>query len=155
MQHLSLFTTFRGRIGRLQWWIGTIIILFLEIIGGLLLNPNDFNVDGPPTATVPDTLWQLLLLAPVAAITQKRCNDRNWSVWVAPVLIAVLACNIAAPFIGLVTDIDTPGLGGILAWVLVAIFFAIVIDNGILKGTSGPNRYGSDPLGTRPNLKVV
>ena len=61
----------------------------------------------------------LVLLWPVVAVSAKRWHDRNKSAWWI--------------LIGLV-----PIIGGI--WALV--------ENGFLKGTAGPNSYGSDPLGS-------
>jgi uncharacterized membrane protein YhaH (DUF805 family) len=39
---------------------------------------------------------------------------------------------------------NTPG--GILAITVVAISIWLIIQMGFLKGTSGPNRFGPDPL---------
>ena len=70
-----------------------------------------------------DALINLLLLWPAIAISAKRWHDRDKSGWW--VLIVLL-----------------PVIGGL--WALV--------DNGFLRGTPGPNRFGADPLGG-PNLK--
>jgi uncharacterized membrane protein YhaH (DUF805 family) len=59
----------------------------------------------------------LLLLWPSLAISVKRWHDRDKSAWWV--------------LVGLI-----PIIGGL--WLL--------IENGLLRGTSGPNRYGPDPL---------
>ncbi len=59
----------------------------------------------------------LLLLWPSVAISVKRWHDRDKSAWWV--------------LVGLI-----PVIGGL--WLL--------IENGMLRGTPGPNRYGPDPL---------
>lgn len=59
----------------------------------------------------------LLLLWPSLAISVKRWHDRDKSAWWV--------------LVGLI-----PVIGGL--WLL--------IENGLLRGTPGPNRYGPDPL---------
>ena len=61
----------------------------------------------------------LLLLWPVVAVSAKRWHDRDKSAWW--VLIVLL------PVVGWI-------------WAL--------LDNGCLRGTSGANRFGADPLRT-------
>jgi uncharacterized membrane protein YhaH (DUF805 family) len=63
----------------------------------------------------------LLLLWPAVAVSVKRWHDRNRSGWW--ILINLL------PIIG-------------WAWAL--------IENGLLRGTAGPNRFGADPLADAP-----
>lgn len=62
-------------------------------------------------------LMNLLLAWPSIAVSVKRWHDRDRSGWW--VLVALI------PVVGVL-------------WMLV--------DNGLLKGTAGPNRYGPDPL---------
>ena len=63
----------------------------------------------------------LLLLWPVVAVSAKRWHDRDKSAWWVLVVLV--------PVVGWI-------------WAL--------IDNGFLRGTVGPNRYGADPLRTAP-----
>ncbi|MCU0928710.1 MAG: DUF805 domain-containing protein [Burkholderiaceae bacterium] len=62
----------------------------------------------------------LLLLWPSLAISVKRWHDRDKSAWWV--------------LVGLI-----PVIGGL--WLL--------IENGMLRGTPGPNRYGPDPVPSR------
>ena len=70
------------------------------------------------SATVTDTAVNLLLLWPAVALSVKRWHDRGKSGWW--VLVALV------PFIGWL-------------WMLV--------ENGLLKGTAGPNKFGDAPAG--------
>lgn len=146
MRLLPLLTTFHGRIGRKSWWIGLIVYAVLNLTGGFILNPEYFTAEEIPPANMPDSIWQLALLVPLAAITVKRGNDRNWPAWLAPTFIAANAFNLAAPYAGFEIGAGAPGAGGV-AFVILAIFVVVVfIDNGFVRGTDGPNRHGPDPL---------
>ena len=71
-------------------------------------------------------LLNLLLAWPSIAVSVKRWHDRNRSGWW--VLIALV------PVVGAV-------------WML--------IDNGFLKGTPGPNRFGPDPLAPPAQTRLI
>jgi len=66
-----------------------------------------------------EMLTTLLLVWPCAAVSVKRWHDRDKSGWWALVYLI--------PLIGLL-------------WTLIA--------NGLLRGTTGPNRFGTDLTGT-------
>jgi uncharacterized membrane protein YhaH (DUF805 family) len=68
-------------------------------------------------ARAADLIVNLLLLWPALAVSVKRWHDRDKSGWW--VLLNLL-----------------PVIGWLWAW----------IDNGFLRGTPGPNRFGEDPL---------
>lgn len=70
------------------------------------------------SATSTDTVVNLLLLWPAVALSVKRWHDRGKSGWW--VLVALV------PFVGWL-------------WMLV--------ENGMLKGMAGPNRFGDVPAG--------
>jgi uncharacterized membrane protein YhaH (DUF805 family) len=74
------------------------------------------RVAGLP-ATTTDIVVNLLLLWPALAISAKRWHDRGKSAWWVLVLLL--------PVIGWL-------------WILV--------ENGCLRGTTGPNAHGPDPL---------
>jgi uncharacterized membrane protein YhaH (DUF805 family) len=64
-----------------------------------------------------EALANLLLVWPAVAVSIKRWHDRDKSAW----------------------------------WVLVALvpvvgWLWMLVDNGCMRGTAGPNRYGPDPL---------
>jgi uncharacterized membrane protein YhaH (DUF805 family) len=128
---LSLFTSFEGRIGRQNWWLGLlalvviewIVIFVLAKIFGIALvpamDPNNPEAMGAMGAGAGALLGivGLIFLWPALALYAKRWHDRDKSGWWT--LIALV-----------------PIIGGI--WLLVEL--------GFLKGTSGSNRFGSDPV---------
>jgi uncharacterized membrane protein YhaH (DUF805 family) len=130
---LWLFFSFRGRIGRLQFWMGGLSALVLSglsmaagvsAIGIGIEHQSYFASSSEPAMLVYAVmLAYALTLAPVfwisLAITAKRWHDRGKSgAWV---------------FLSFV-----PFLGAL--WTL--------IECGCLRGTEGENEYGQDPTDT-------
>lgn len=129
--NMSLFTSFEGRIGRQQWWLGIIALLVVEWIVFLVLgmvfgtsmvttmDPNnpEAAAEAVGAMSLPMIIVGLVFLWPVLALYAKRWHDRGKSGWWT--LIGLI------PFVGWI-------------WILVEL--------GFLPGTEGPNQYGPDPL---------
>ena len=47
-------------------------------------------------------------------------------------------------------DPEAGGVGAVAFWVSLAAIVAAFVDNGFMRGTRGPNRYGPDPLAGAP-----
>lgn len=145
----SIFFDFDGRISRQQWWLAMIAVMLVSIALSFLANPMSwFSASqaqrGPNLA---ETLLSLALLIPETAITVKRFNDRDWPQWLPYAYAIAYLAFILLDHHGLLLAGDKPTtfefafLGGFAAIVVI-----IIIDNGLLRGTVGPNRYGPDPL---------
>lgn len=157
MNLINLLTSFRGRISRKQFWIGFIVVCFGDGLGALLLNPEFFTAEEPPSPNWPDTLWQLAWLVPSTAITVKRFNDRDWPVWLGYVFpVVAVPLLFLEPYIYPTINPDLVAIGVAFFWIWISaviwlcisaayLLFAL-IDNGFIRGTQGPNRYGPDPL---------
>ena len=143
---IGLLTTFTRRISRQQWWIGFVIVCAGNLLGGLLLNPDFFFADALPPPSWPDTLWQLAMLYPATAITVKRFNDRDWPWWLGYAFAPIGAVLYLAPHFGQAIGPQSPAALMVLFWVCAAYLVCALIDNGFIRGTDGPNRYGADPL---------
>ena len=122
---IALFTTFRGRIGRLHWWVGNLILLAAQFLVGILfgigLMGAGYDLDDPVAAgNIVDGITLvtgLVFLLPTWALVAKRLHDRDKSVkWILLFLVPVLGW----------------------LWLLVEL--------GFLHGTVGPNRFGADPV---------
>jgi uncharacterized membrane protein YhaH (DUF805 family) len=125
----SLLFSFNGRINRAKFWlvhiaaniVWIILMGILVAVTGGSLTPdakgNMPDIGGGPIGAVIAFVLLIALLWISLAIGVKRWHDRNKSGWW--VLIAFV-----------------PVIGGL--WYL--------IECGFLKGTSGPNTYGPDPL---------
>ena len=143
---VQLLSTFAGRISRGQWWLGFVITFVGSVVGTVLFNAEIFTAEEVPPPNWLDTFWQLAWLVPATAITVKRFNDRDWPWWLGYALGAFGASLDVAPHFGLAIDPEAGGVGAAAFWLLLVAILAVSVDNGFLRGTRGPNRYGPDPL---------
>ena len=128
MDWKNLLTSFQGRTNRQSYWMGAIVlaVISLVLIGGAMFLFATYTATDEPgkyTMQMSPIGWIISIVAYIAliwfglAIQVKRWHDRDKSGWWV--------------LIGLV-----PVIGGI--WALV--------ECGFLRGTSGANRFGPDPL---------
>ncbi len=167
----SWMLALEGRLGRAKWWLG-IAIVAGAVLTGLLAISLIVNVFAgrhpeieqaladPGWVTSKDAnalLFELGLwtMAPVLAILLaiwsmialgvKRLHDRNLSSWLILVVILPLLGALSAPALA-------EGLGlaeGFTSFALLLLLASAiwsVLQFGILKGVSGPNEHGPDPL---------
>ncbi len=142
----TLLTSFRGRITRMQWWLGFVVWLLGSIAGTLLLNPQYFVADEIPPPDWPETIFQVIWLVPFAAVSVKRFNDRDWPWWPGYFMAALSAVFVVAPHFGVAVDPTAGGLGAAIFYFGALAGLVALVDNGFMRGTDGPNRYGPDPL---------
>src|SRR5436190_10435496 len=96
----ALFLSFDGRIGRRQWWIGTIIVegsaAVLAWLAGvpLLTYPESFDV------RLSEFVIQLFTIYPNLAISVKRLHDRDRSAITVLPLIAASAAMLIGNLFG-------------------------------------------------------
>ena len=122
-----LLFSFQGRINRAKYWLVLLATwVVLAVVIGVLLAPMLTAADpqaamasmGAVSMIIMAVLYILMIWIGLATQV-KRWHDRNKSGWW--VLFALV------PFIGV---------------------FWVLIECGFLKGTTGPNQYGPDPLTT-------
>jgi uncharacterized membrane protein YhaH (DUF805 family) len=147
MRLLPLLTSFQGRISRSAWWLAFGIVIAATVAGSLVLDPGIWTVDQARPPALALALWDLFLVVPMTAATVKRFNDRDWPHWFGYAMGVLGAALIAAEQHGFMVDAAaSPAIHHAIFWCVVAIFALAFIDNGFLRGTAGPNRYGPDPL---------
>jgi uncharacterized membrane protein YhaH (DUF805 family) len=134
---IYLFTSFQGRINREPFWIACGILAAVEIATQWLA----YQIGGEPLSTVLD----LAFTYPEFALAVKRSNDRNLSPWVVALFFA---CNVALDLFTLWNGaIDaTDPINGIILIPFALLALVLIAELGFRPGTSGPNRYGPDPL---------
>jgi uncharacterized membrane protein YhaH (DUF805 family) len=165
-----LFTSFDGRIGRQQWWIGTIILFVIALVLYFVLLPvlglsmmSGFDPAGGPDALMSmmrkAAIGQVILTAifayPATALMKKRLNDRDRPGWFVAVFWAPTVVNLILGLAGLnITSTDMGGgampapssLSMIVGLIALVIGIWSLVELGILRGTQGPNKHGPDPL---------
>jgi len=122
----SLLFSFQGRINRAKFWLVHVVMwVVVLVVFGAILGSAAMSSDPQVALQSVGAVGGIILLVVYIlalwiglAIAAKRWHDRNKSAWW--ILIAVV-----------------PVVGAL--WYL--------IECGFLKGTTGANRYGPDPLG--------
>ena len=121
----ELLFGFQGRANRAKFWLVALAILIVEMIlfaaifGGAALSgdPERMAAAAGPLASIVPIIFIVMATWISIAVAVKRYDNRNKSGWW--VLIVLV-----------------PVIGGL--WYL--------IECGFLRGTTGPNDYGPDPL---------
>jgi len=163
MGWFHLFFGFSGRINRAKYWLLLIlwavfwviaaIVLIIAVLAILGVNLTDGKLPSPDDAgkfvrLILDYLVLSLIVAVIViaswisglAIGVKRLHDRNKSGWwILLFYVAPSVLESAAP-----GSDDTPG--GIMQLIGVILWVWGLVELGFLRGTTGPNRFGPDPL---------
>ncbi|GEP57771.1 DUF805 domain-containing protein [Reyranella soli] len=121
----DLLFGFQGRANRAKFWLVALgilvveVILFAVILGGAAMSgdPEQIAAAMGPVASIIVLIFAVVATWISIAVAVKRYHDRNKSGW-------------------WVLIVFVPVIGGL--WYL--------IECGFLRGTSGPNNYGPDPL---------
>ncbi len=122
----SLLFSFQGRINRAKFWLVHIVmwvvvlVVFSAILGSAAMS-SDPQAALQSVGVVGGLILLVVYILAVwigLAIAAKRWHDRNKSAW-------------------WILIVFVPAVGGL--WYL--------IECGFLRGTTGPNKFGSDPLG--------
>jgi uncharacterized membrane protein YhaH (DUF805 family) len=164
----SKYATFSGRARRSEFWFFWLLLTAVDIIysviedvlsgglvGRLVENASGKSIDGSPVAPVLYLLGLALLLLhiamllPALAVFVRRLHDIDRTGWWVLLLVApMIAGIIIFTVISAVPDnIGVVG-GGILVLIVVELVIWIVFLIWLCqRGTVGPNRYGTDPLG--------
>jgi len=122
----SLLFSFQGRINRAKFWLVHVVMwVVVLVVFGAILGSAALSSDPQAALQSVGLVGGLILLVVYIlalwiglAIAAKRWHDRNKSAW-------------------WILIVFVPAVGGL--WYL--------IECGFLKGTTGTNRFGSDPLG--------
>ena len=118
MNWTYLFTGFRGRVARLPFWTGLVLIGLVWLALGVAAVLCNFQPRLELGHCALVILLGFLSFWPVLAVLAKRWHDRDKSGWWSVLLLV-------------------PVIGPL--WIFVEL--------GMLEGTRGANKYGPDPLG--------
>jgi len=146
VKNLLSYLSFRGRANRQRYWVTNVTLVVFVFIAFILA----FSAGAiAPAVGGVFALPILVLFFASLAVSARRLHDRNKSawwlilLWLVPTLISLLGA--------------AAGEGGSEAASLIRVLglpFSVwaFIELGCLKGTTGPNRYGDDPL--QPTAEV-
>ena len=134
-----LLDAFHGRIGRQTFWIA----LGSVIAANVLVCYVAQQIGGDKLNAVVD----LVFTYPEFAIAVKRGNDRAMPLWPIAIFFAGSVLLDLIAVLGLAGTAERPST---LSYAITVPFtllgIGLLIELGFRKGTSGPNRYGPDPL---------
>jgi uncharacterized membrane protein YhaH (DUF805 family) len=143
------FLSAYGRISRLEYWLGMVGLMAVTLPVAMWIDPEAFAQarDQMRPPSLAGTLWSLIVTWPSATISIKRFNDRDWPWWPGFLLGIAMAGLVIANHNGYLLDPDRMSPAEKLLLVALVIGFVwSMIENGFMRGTDGPNRYGPDPL---------
>jgi uncharacterized membrane protein YhaH (DUF805 family) len=146
----NLFLSFEGRIGRLEFWIGTVVVTAIELVLQWLLGI-------PIAGDTPDLRLRAITFAiglvsmyPTAAIAVKRLRDRGQPATYVWLLVAALAVALVGDLFGYFDDAARVTLmSGIAMAFVVIVCLAFLVELGFRRGVPGPGQNGPGPLERR------
>ncbi|EPT1006979.1 DUF805 domain-containing protein [Vibrio parahaemolyticus] len=139
MSTKELLFSFHGRIDRKTYWIWN-VIYYISIIGFGAGISKLF----PAFSYLLLPIFLLVLLIPDLAITTKRWHDRDKSIYWLGLNIPLVIGRIATPMTSPMAQ-EPSTLQLFIASISLICGLWILIECGFLKGTSGPNKYGTEP----------
>ena len=127
------YCSFKGRASRSEFWwfcLFTLILNLIVALVGLLL---------PALGSIVSAVQALWLLLPTVGVTTRRLHDRNFSGWWQVLPLAAVLPAIAGAVLGADGLLVLAGSAAALASLGLLVVY-------VLKGTTGPNRFGPNPL---------
>jgi uncharacterized membrane protein YhaH (DUF805 family) len=137
-----LFFNFSGRINRAKYWIAMLIYSGIYIV----LTIAGYATGNGAIYQAVNGMLNIVILISSLAVGVKRLHDRNKSGWYLVLFYIVPGILLVAGIAVGTTMEDSIMIAGVLGLIAFAIGVWAFVELGCLRGTIGPNRYGSDPL---------
>jgi len=139
MDWVYLLNSFDGRIGRKTFWIAMAVVTVAEILGHFVAEA----IQGDRLSAIVD----LVFTYPEFAIAAKRGQDRNLPLAVVGTFFAAGVVLDLITVLGWSGTAEQPSTLSLAIALPFTVFgLALLVELGFRKGTTGPNRYGPDPL---------
>ena len=146
MDFTYLFTNFSGRINRMLYWQGILILILASFVlmVGIVLTIPALGMIG----VVFMFLIGLFGWAASVALVVKRLHDRGksghyaWLFYGASILVQIIDWMYP-------TSASMTVFAIVASLAVAAIILWFFIELGFFRGTRGPNAYGPDPLGAK------
>lgn len=147
------FFRFKGRVGRKGFWAYSLTamllmgfafyVVLMATFGGRLRSGLD-AAEAMLIGLIVLFALQVLLAWTSCAVVAKRWHDRGRSGWWSLIIVM--------PYLALPLDFAASGVEIVLELAFALGGLWTLVECGFLKGTKGPNRYGDDPQGLRPEM---
>lgn len=153
MNLTTLLFSFQGRLNRAKYWLVALIYLAVFIVCFVLtfIGLGISSAISSTGALISYLLVAIFVIVGLLAIWSsiavgiKRLHDRDQSGWWMLVFWGV------STIVSLLQEAAaTPSSKIILGIGSLAVTVWIIVELGCLRGTQGPNRFGSDPLEASP-----
>jgi uncharacterized membrane protein YhaH (DUF805 family) len=151
MDWKKLLFGFGGRINRAKYWLTILIygllwvvyaIIVAILMGGLRADALGGATGGSIAVIALMVILVFVGLWSSLAAAIKRLHDRNKSGW------WILLFGIVPGILnGVAQSMDATSIGILIALIGASIAIWGFVEIGCLKGTTGPNDYGPDPIG--------
>ena len=139
MDWAYLFNSFDGRISRQTFWTAMVVLLIAEILAHIVAEA----IQGDRLSAIVD----LAFTYPEFAIAAKRGQDRNLPLAVVGTFFGAGVVLDLITVLGLSGTNEQPSTLSLAIALPFTVFgLALLVELGFRKGTTGPNRYGPDPL---------
>jgi uncharacterized membrane protein YhaH (DUF805 family) len=147
MRRLSSYFSFQGRSNRQRYWVTGITIFMLYFLAALIVGAL---AELPMLAILGGLLFLVLIrVSLVAGLANgaRRLHDRGKSAWWLLLFVGLpTLLSIPSELVKYSHDADAQALGLILLLPALPFYIWGFVVMACLKGATGPNRYGEDPL---------
>jgi uncharacterized membrane protein YhaH (DUF805 family) len=140
---LRKYVTFSGRARRAEYWWFFLFCVLIEIVTEIVDRIVAPGYTAAHSSGPVSTGMSIALLLPSLSVFVRRLHDINRTGWWALVFYVVLAVLFFAALAAFFNA--SFSLGGALMLAIFAICIWMIALMAT-KGTTGPNRYGHDPL---------
>ncbi|WP_112662854.1 DUF805 domain-containing protein [Microvirga flavescens] len=138
---LWLFFSPKGRIGRAQWWISSLVLISLSISPWLI---SSLHEKFEEQYFIPVLSFGLAMIYPAYAVDAKRFQDRDRSGFWA--LFGVIFTLLMSKELGLLALFGvTKAEMSFLVWAIWGLALVYFFVLAFLQGSVGRNRYGAEP----------
>lgn len=151
MNWFHLFLSLHGRITRSQFWAGLgALVAFQLMVQIPVMNSAGLHADD---SQLP--LWfrnlslalDVICAWPLCAIMVKRLEDRDMGPNMALYLVMLLLAFSTLEAFGMTQQgRDFTFAGYLVGLPLLGLIGIAIFELGVRRGTTGPNRFGPDPL---------
>lgn len=156
------YACFKGRVSRREYWTTILIIFITELLVSIPDTIVNLSLSTATNFSLFSTIYGIAIFLPVLSLTFRRLHDVGRSGWwiiseciVAAVMMISLCSAVIA---GIINNSLRMGFGfvdaGMISLALFGLLLAIVCCSiqiivfvfTLLKGQTGPNKYGEAPV---------